>query len=1134
MFIKKFFIRHWRIISIEVLLLIVTVNALYALHSEKNTIFIAVVAPLNGEQNIAGNTVVDSPFCEKPKNSIWGDVVCALELYAERVNKYGGIKGKKLKILPYDDEGNPEIAREKAREIVSKKDKFVAVLGHFSNETTQNAIDIYDKAKIPMLAPISNITSSSKWIFQILPAPEGYGEYMAHYIKKILLKDSITIIRSKKQDDAALVESFIKTFKKLGGRVEKEPILLNAEIIETEINNIIRELGTNNANHDNNGNMLLLAAQTKEAISLIIALKKDKKVKAPIMSIDTALGEKIGKHLKNKQYSSRYFSDGIYVPSTMFLEALPNPDLALVRKDYETGHKGFISHMAMNAVLSASFIVESLNGSEMDNVKSMRNELQSKLKDNKWFENGKGIESNLFLGVFKGPYLVIAPVNPTVINVGDLADLERESNNNNLLEIHGRNLYATDFVYTGISMNKISDIDIDNLIYSMDFFLWFRYGDKLTEVDDIEFLNTIKPERLYAVLAESKKDESKKDEKNTVVSDDKMTASLVESSFFNGENYRRYHIKGRFKTPNPKNYALGQQNMYVKFRHYASNKYKLSYVPDFMNTNNGIFDQEEYKGSTFDIEESKFNVIEDESLTLNYNFTYISNSKKTMLGNPEGIAQSNDFSQFIAEYRTKPARWSFRGVSSWINAAFSKREDQIDMVLMTLLLSASSSIFIFALYGERKKLFDKTSIYWWLLQSLAIFFTLLFGELLLSQSLFDLKYTDWGKGHRDTIGLLMLYMEYTIAILWWIIPTHYITSAFEQFLWQPIKKRTGAEVPHVLRQAIAVFIYLLAALGIMAFVFKVTVTSLAATSGVIAIIFAIASKVDLSNIIAGLGISFSKMFKLGDWVKIDTVEGQVVEMTPRSTKVLTFNSSIINIPNMTVSNAIIENYTHPDPVFRLVIHLETVPVYRFERVEKVLLDAVSSTENVLDKPQPYVIFKGQGDSCQIYEIAFFIDNYAKRHSLWQAAWRRIWRHLEQADITLATPQREVFMPEAAVEDVSAPLTVINNCGAFSKISNEAKIQLAQKSHLHSYASNAVILRQGDANNSLFIITEGVVSFDKKSETGDLVEIKRLGVAEVFGQLSLLNCKMIDATAIAKTDTELFEIKKEDFIMASAM
>ncbi|MCI5146211.1 MAG: hypothetical protein D3923_11945, partial [Candidatus Electrothrix sp. AR3] len=461
----------------------------------------------------------------------------------------------------------------------------------------------------------------------------------------------------------------------------------------------------------------------------------------------------------------------------------------------------------------------------------------------------------------------------------------------------------------------------------------------------------------------------------------------------------------------------------------------------------------------------------------------------------------------------------------WINKTISGSTDQIKLPIVILLFAVSLGLFILSIYGDHTSAFNEYSNLWWILQLSVIFFMLLFGELVGSQLLYDLKNSAWGADHRSSIATLMSHWGKSVAILGWIIPAYYVTSAFDQFVWHPIQKKTGADAPNVLRLFVTVLIYTLATLGIMGYVLDITPNNLVATSGAVAIMFAFASKIDLSNVLAGLGITFSKIFKIGDWIKIDGVEGKVVEMTPRSTKILTFDSSMVNIPNSKVSGAVIENFNRPGLPYRLIIHMETVPIYRFERVEKILLDAVASTEGILITPKPFVIFKGQGDSCQIFEVAFFINDYSKRAALWQATWRRIWRHLEQAGIELATPQREIFMPKTSTEDVASPLTVMNNCAAFSELTDEGKAQLAENTQRSHYQAGEVIVHQGEHNNkNIFIITEGVVSLIRPNSLE-----KRLGVAEVF---ALEDDITADTVATAVTDTEVLIVIKEDFLAAT--
>jgi branched-chain amino acid transport system substrate-binding protein len=951
--LKNSFIHHWRFILVEVLLIVTAISSFVMLNSESNTVSIAVIAPLSGKNVQRGK-----------------DIVIALNIYATQINKYGGIKGRKLKILAYDDQGEPQHAK-KIAQTIANNNQVVAVLGHFLDNTTQATSFIYHKAKIPIISPHSNIKTSNEWAFQILPDPQDYGEYSAHYIRQVLHKKTVTIIYSAtktvKEDlniNAAIM-SFANTFRDLGGNINLQGLVVDS----IQIQSIITQLQQKT---DNKDHILVLALKEKNIVPVIVALKRHN-IHLPIVTIDNDLDQKFNAYLEEQQ-DPGYFSNGIYTPSILLLDSINRPNLALVKKEYNLKYQDEISSTAMNAVLAASFIVESLGNNaaiETDDLPAIRQNLKNNLKQNNWFDKNQiGLASQLFIGVFKQQHLISAPLNPTRIVLGDVDNLDDNTHQEKLLKnINGYTLYLTDFVYTGIAMNKISEIDFDNLTYNLDFFLWFRYQDEVKNADDIEFLNMVKFQFL------------KKPTKG-------ISVKLVKDYSINGETYKRYHVKGRFKTDMKQNYALGKQDIFVKFRHREENLFKLNYVSDFINSNKGIFNLEHNKLNP--------NIIDDSRLVLYDSFSYLGISHKTILGSPEELNQSDKFSQFISKYQIKSTIWSFRGIATQFNTKFSGREDAIDMALTFLLLSMSCSLFIFTVYAQREQVFEKTSNYWWLLQLPIILFILLFAELVFSQGLYNLKYAADTRFNIEEIDALMLYMRYGIAFLWWLIPAYYITSAFDQFLWRPIEKQTGTDVPSILRLFVTLIIYALALLGILSFVIEITFASLAATSGVLALFFAIASKVDLSNIIAGLGISLSKPFHLGDWVKIKNIEGQVIEMTPRTLKLLTANLSMISIPNTTVSSTTIENYARPNAYYRLQLGLKIVPVYRFEQVETVLLTAINSIKGVMKIPKASIGFEGQGN----YQVKFYIDDYAQRDAISQAAWRHIWQQLEQADITL--------------------------------------------------------------------------------------------------------------------------------------
>ena len=91
-------------------------------------------------------------------------------------------------------------------------------------------------------------------------------------------------------------------------------------------------------------------------------------------------------------------------------------------------------------------------------------------------------------------------------------------------------------------------------------------------------------------------------------------------------------------------------------------------------------------------------------------------------------------------------------------------------------------------------------------------------------------------------------------------------------------------------------------------VFGVNVAGVVAGLGIGGIVVALAAKDSVENVFGSLTILFDMPFKLGDWVKIGAIEGVVEEINLRSTRLRTFEDTLITLPNANLIRAAVENY----------------------------------------------------------------------------------------------------------------------------------------------------------------------------------------------------------------------------------
>ncbi|WP_010299836.1 mechanosensitive ion channel family protein [Clostridium senegalense] len=90
------------------------------------------------------------------------------------------------------------------------------------------------------------------------------------------------------------------------------------------------------------------------------------------------------------------------------------------------------------------------------------------------------------------------------------------------------------------------------------------------------------------------------------------------------------------------------------------------------------------------------------------------------------------------------------------------------------------------------------------------------------------------------------------------------------------------------------------------------VKGLIASAGIGGAVIALASKDTAANIFAGISIIFDRSFSIGDWIQCGSVEGEVEDISIRSTKIRTSDKVLITIPNSTLANASILNFTKRD------------------------------------------------------------------------------------------------------------------------------------------------------------------------------------------------------------------------------
>lgn len=149
--------------------------------------------------------------------------------------------------------------------------------------------------------------------------------------------------------------------------------------------------------------------------------------------------------------------------------------------------------------------------------------------------------------------------------------------------------------------------------------------------------------------------------------------------------------------------------------------------------------------------------------------------------------------------------------------------------------------------------------------------------------------------------------------------------------------------------------------------FKMSV--LLGAAGVLTVGLSFASQTAASNLVSGLFLLFERPFKVGDFIKIQALQGTVDSIDLLSTKIHTVDNMRIRIPNETIMKSDITNMSFFD-TRRTDILVGVSYNSDIAHVQRVLLEIASNHEAVHDDPVPQAIIANFADSA--IEMKFMV------------------------------------------------------------------------------------------------------------------------------------------------------------------
>ncbi len=171
------------------------------------------------------------------------------------------------------------------------------------------------------------------------------------------------------------------------------------------------------------------------------------------------------------------------------------------------------------------------------------------------------------------------------------------------------------------------------------------------------------------------------------------------------------------------------------------------------------------------------------------------------------------------------------------------------------------------------------------------------------------------------------------------------------------------------------------------------------------VLFSLGSSSFIANMIAGYTMTYRRAFKVGDWVKIGQHVGEVIEVRLLVTRLRSRKNEEIIIPNSTILNGEVTNYSNMAEEQGLILHTTVGIGYEvpWRQVEAMLLMAASNTEGLQEDARHFVLQKELGDFGVTYELNVFCNSADQIPRIYSALHCNIQDVFNEYGVAIMTP-----------------------------------------------------------------------------------------------------------------------------------
>jgi small-conductance mechanosensitive channel len=330
-----------------------------------------------------------------------------------------------------------------------------------------------------------------------------------------------------------------------------------------------------------------------------------------------------------------------------------------------------------------------------------------------------------------------------------------------------------------------------------------------------------------------------------------------------------------------------------------------------------------------------------------------------------------------------------------------------------------------------------------------------------------------------------------------------------------------SRTPRLLFDIALSILVVIGATVIISVVWGFSLASLLSAVGVGSVVMGLALQGVIGGVVSGVMLLSARQFKIGDWLRVGTTTGRVIQVDWRSVtlRVLPRDEKLVlhSAGLATGSFSVIPADQPASVSTSVTLGYDRSP----DEARAMLLEAARGVPDLVGKEGAACVLTEYGQNGIRYSVWLAIRDPGKAEAALDELLSRIWYVAQRHGILLVQPRDAPSNLPRHGQTAEERAEMLAATGAFGRPAS-ALMEIAEAARLQRWGAREILLRQGETVNAVFVVLRGELAMFVRS-AGRRVELGSLTSGQLFAIREAFRDTASPVEVVASEETEILSV-----------